>query len=118
MLLPCNLLVFLRKICVYKRTNGKTNLCEQKILFDQRKLKHREEEFTIMRVVVKVIKDGETKKIEYFLYNEYDASTNTSSMSRTTAYTCTAAVHILSNQMFNEKRCFPNLYDWKTPSMF
>ena len=87
-------------------------------MFDQWKLQHREEEFTIMRIVVKVIKDGETKKIEYFLYNEYDASTNTSSMSKTTAYTCTAAVHILSNQMFNEKRCFPNLSDWKTPSMF
>jgi hypothetical protein len=34
---------FLREICVYKRTNGKTNLCEQKILFDQLKLQTLEE---------------------------------------------------------------------------
>ena len=75
----------------------------RKILFDQRKLQHREEEFTIMRIVVEGIKDGETKTIEYFLYDEYDASTNTSSMSKTTAYTCTAAVHLLSNQLLMKK---------------
>jgi saccharopine dehydrogenase-like NADP-dependent oxidoreductase len=38
----------------------------RKILFDQWKLQHREEEFTIMRVVVKVIKDGETKRSNIF----------------------------------------------------
>jgi saccharopine dehydrogenase-like NADP-dependent oxidoreductase len=90
----------------------------RKILFDQWKLQQRQEEFTIMRFVVEVIKDGETKKIEYFLYDEYDASTNTSSMSRTTAYTCTAAVHLLSNQLFNEKGVFPPELIGKHPQCF
>jgi lysine 6-dehydrogenase len=89
-----------------------------KILFDQWKLQPQEEEFTIMRIVVEGIKDGETKKIEYFLYDEYDTNTNTSSMSRTTAYTCTAAVHLLSNQLFNEKGVFPPELIGKHPQCF
>jgi lysine 6-dehydrogenase len=89
-----------------------------KILFDQWKLQPREEEFTIMRIVVEGVKDGATQKIEYFLYDEYDASTNTSSMSRTTAYTCTAAVNLLSNQLFNEKGVFPPELIGKHPQCF
>jgi saccharopine dehydrogenase-like NADP-dependent oxidoreductase len=89
-----------------------------KILFDQWKLQPFEEEFTIMRIVVEGKKDGVTQKIEYFLYDEYDASTNTSSMSRTTAYTCTAAVHLLSNQLFNEKGVFPPELIGKHPHCF
>lgn len=78
-----------------------------KILFKQWKLQPTEEEFTIMSIVVEGNKEGERKKIEYFLYDEYDAATATSSMSRTTAYTCTAAVNLLSNNIFNEKGVFP-----------
>jgi saccharopine dehydrogenase-like NADP-dependent oxidoreductase len=89
-----------------------------KILFDQWKLQPFEEEFTIMRIVVEGKKDGVTQKIEYFLYDEYDASTNTSSMSRTTAYTCTAAVHLLSNKLFNEKGVFPPELIGKHPHCF
>lgn len=89
-----------------------------KILFDQWKLQPREEEFTIMHIVVEGVKDGATQKIEYFLYDEYDASTNTSSMSRTTAYTCTAAVNLLSNQLFNEKGVFPPELIGKHPQCF
>lgn len=77
------------------------------ILFKQWKLQPTDEEFTIMSIVVEGNKDGEQKKIEYFLYDEYDAATATSSMSRTTAYTCTAAVSLLSNNIFNEKGVFP-----------
>ena len=89
-----------------------------KILFDPWKHQPLEEEFTIMRIVVEGIKDGETKKIEYFLYDENDASTNTSPMSRTTACTCTAAVHLLSNQLFNEKGVFPPELIGKHPQCF
>jgi saccharopine dehydrogenase-like NADP-dependent oxidoreductase len=89
-----------------------------KILFEQWKLQPREEEFTIMRIVVEGMKDGATQKIEYFLYDEYDASTNTSSMSRTTAYTCTAAVNLLSSQLFNEKGVFPPELIGKHPQCF
>jgi len=89
-----------------------------KILFDQWKLQPTEEEFTIMSIVVQGIKNGQKQKIEYFLYDEYDAVTATSSMSRTTAYSCTAAVNLLSNHLFNEKGVFPPELIGKHPVCF
>lgn len=78
-----------------------------KILFDSWKLQPNEPEFTIMTVVVKGSKNGEATTIEYFLYDEYDAATQTASMSRTTGYTCTAAVNLIAKNMFAEKGVFP-----------
>jgi len=62
-----------------------------------------EKEFTIMRVVLK----GKEQTITYHLYDEYDIKTKTSSMSRTTGYTCAAAVHLIANGLFNKKGVFP-----------
>jgi lysine 6-dehydrogenase len=73
------------------------------LLFDQWKLGATEEEFTLMSIVIK----GEGKTIQYELYDEYDHSTQTSSMSRTTGYTCTAALNMLANGLFAAKGVFP-----------
>jgi len=73
------------------------------LLFDQWKLGATEPEFTIMTIKV----TGEGKTICYSLYDEYDAVSATSSMSRTTGYTCTAALNMLANNLFNEKGVFP-----------
>jgi saccharopine dehydrogenase-like NADP-dependent oxidoreductase len=78
-----------------------------KILFDSWKLQPTEPEFTIMTIVIKGRKDGEAITIEYFLYDEYDDATQTASMSRTTGYTCTAAVNLIAKDMFTEKGVFP-----------
>jgi len=73
------------------------------LLFDQWKLGETEEEFTLMQIR---ISDTE-KTICYNLYDEYDAVTQTSSMSRTTGYTCTAAVNMLIQKLFTPKGVFP-----------
>jgi len=73
------------------------------LLFDQWKLGETEAEFTLMQ---KKISDAE-KTICYDLYDEYDAATQTSSMSRTTGYTCTAALNMLIEKLFTEKGVFP-----------
>ena len=78
-----------------------------KILFDSWKLQPGEPEFTIMTIVLKGSKNGEAVTIEYFLYDEYDASSQTASMSRTTGYTCTAAVNLIARNLFEEKGVFP-----------
>lgn len=67
------------------------------------KLGLEEQEFTVMKVIVK----GEDKTVEYNLLDRYDAVTKTSSMARTTGYTCTAAVNLISRNLFNEKGVFP-----------
>lgn len=73
------------------------------LLFDQWKLGANEAEFTLM--IIKII--GGIQTIQYELYDEYDAKSETSSMSRTTGYTCTAAVNLLINQLFTEKGVYP-----------
>ncbi len=74
-----------------------------KLLVNEWKLGEEEEEFTVMKVIVK----GENKTVEYDLYDEYDPVTKTSSMARTTGYTCTAAVNLITKGLFTEKGVFP-----------
>jgi saccharopine dehydrogenase-like NADP-dependent oxidoreductase len=78
-----------------------------KMLFDQWKLQPEEAEFTIMTIVLKGTVEDKPVTIEYFLYDEYDAATKTASMSRTTAYTCTAAVNMVAQNLFSQKGVFP-----------
>ena len=73
------------------------------LLFDQWKLGATEAEFTLMTIKIA----GEGKTISYELYDEYDAASETSSMSRTTGYTCTAALNMLIENLFTEKGVFP-----------
>lgn len=74
-----------------------------KLLVSEWKLGETEEEFTVMKAIVK----GEGKTITYDLYDQYDPLTQTSSMARTTGYTCTAAVNLITKGMFTEKGVFP-----------
>jgi lysine 6-dehydrogenase len=73
------------------------------LLFDQWKLGETEAEFTLMQIKISDVE----KTICYDLYDEYDAVTQTSSMGRTTGYTCTAAVNMLIENLFTEKGVFP-----------
>lgn len=77
------------------------------ILFKEWKLGPSEEELTVMKVIVEGRADGKAKRIEYDLLDRYDASTQMSSMSRTTGFTCTAAVNLIVKGLFAEKGVFP-----------
>ena len=74
-----------------------------KLLVSEWKLGPEEEEFTVMKVIVK----GGNKTIEYNLLDRYDPETKTSSMARTTGYTCTAAVNLIAKNLFSQKGVFP-----------
>jgi lysine 6-dehydrogenase len=74
-----------------------------RLLVDEWKLGPEEEEFTVMKVIV----EGEDSTVEYNLLDRYDSATKTSSMARTTGYTCTAAVNLIIKKMFNNKGVFP-----------
>lgn len=73
------------------------------LLFDQWKLGPTEAEFTLMTIKI----TSAEKTILYELYDEYDAPSQTSSMSRTTGYTCTAALNLLIKNLFTAKGIFP-----------
>jgi saccharopine dehydrogenase-like NADP-dependent oxidoreductase len=78
-----------------------------KIFFKHWKLGSEEEELTVMKVIIEGQKKGSKQRIDYNLLDYYDNETKTSSMSRTTGYTCTAAVHLIAKGLFSNKGIFP-----------
>ncbi len=66
-----------------------------KLLFPKWKLKEGEEDFTIMRIVIEGIENGEPKKYQYYLLDKFDRENNIISMARTTGYTCTAVANLM-----------------------
>jgi saccharopine dehydrogenase-like NADP-dependent oxidoreductase len=65
------------------------------ILFDRWKLQPGEAELTVMRVTVEGVENGKSVQHVWHLDDRTDPVTGTSSMARTTGYTCTAAVALL-----------------------
>lgn len=78
-----------------------------KILFPQWKLEKGEKEFTVMRVSVEGEENRKPVKYLYEIYDEYNAKTGISSMSRTTGYTCTAAVRLVLEGDYTQKGISP-----------
>lgn len=85
-----------------------------KLLVSEWKLGPEEEEFTVMKVIV----NGDGKSVQYNLLDRYDTKTKTSSMARTTGYTCTAAVNLITKELFTEKGVFPPELIGKNKSCF
>lgn len=81
-----------------------------KILFPKWELKPGQEEFTVMRIIIEGKENGKAKKYTYTLHDKFDKSTNTSSMARTTGYTCTAALNLLAEGKYNDKGISPPEY--------
>ncbi|MBX9782701.1 MAG: saccharopine dehydrogenase NADP-binding domain-containing protein [Chitinophagaceae bacterium] len=88
------------------------------ILVKQWKLGETEKELTVMRVIVEGHVGKDVHRVEYHLFDEYDEATQTSSMARTTGYTCTAAVHLLHQNMFTAKGVFPPEFIGKDKACF
>lgn len=74
-----------------------------KLLFPKWKLGDEEHEFTVMRVIVSGTEDGKQVTYTYDLLDRYDPETKTSSMARTTGYTCTAAARLILEGAYTRK---------------
>ena len=77
------------------------------ILLKEWKLAPDEEEFTVMKIIVKGKMNDTNKTIEYSMIDYFNVATQTSSMSRATGFTCTAAANMFAEGLFNEKGVFP-----------
>lgn len=77
------------------------------VLLKEWKLDAGEEEFTVLKVVMKGSINGQPKTVEYNMLDRFDTKTQTSSMSRTTGYTCTAVANAFAEGLFSEKGVFP-----------
>jgi lysine 6-dehydrogenase len=74
-----------------------------KKLFEEWKLDDNEIEFTVLDIIIK----GEMKVISYHLYDEFDLTSRTSSMARTTGYTATASINLILENLWNAHGVFP-----------
>ena len=81
-----------------------------KLLFPKWELKPGEEDFTVMRVIIEGLGNGLKKSYVYDLCDKFDPFTKTTSMARTTGYTCTAAVNLLLEGGFGRKGICPPEY--------
>ena len=78
-----------------------------KLLFPIWQMEDGDEDFTIMRIIVEGAKDGQFRRHEFNLLDRYDRATGTTSMARTTGYTCTAAVRLVAAGLFQRKGISP-----------
>lgn len=77
------------------------------LLFPQFKLEKGEGEFTVMRVTVRGIEDQQERCYQYDLYDTYDSESDTTSMARTTGYTCTGVARMILRGMVAESGVIP-----------
>lgn len=81
-----------------------------KLLFPVWELKKDEEDYTMLRVIIKGKKKGVEKKYIYNLFDRYDKKTETTSMARTTGYTSTAIANLFINGKIKHKGICPPEY--------
>jgi saccharopine dehydrogenase-like NADP-dependent oxidoreductase len=81
-----------------------------RLLFPKWKLEENEEEFTAMRIEIEGTENGQKRKVVYNLFDRYDIETQTSSMARTTGYTCTAVANLILNGEYIREGISPPEY--------
>ncbi len=81
-----------------------------KLLFPLWKLEEQEKDFTVMRIVIKGRENEQEVLYQYDLFDQYDNKTNTTSMAKTTGYTCTAIANLILENKFNKKGICPPEY--------
>lgn len=78
-----------------------------KLLFDQWRLKEDEADFTVMQIVMEGQRQGKRLRYTYYLLDRYDEETRTTSMARTTGYTCSIVARQIMSGHFKQKGICP-----------
>lgn len=80
------------------------------LLFPLWSMAEGDEDFTVMRVTVEGEAVGRPVRRVFSLLDRYDRATGTTSMARTTGYTCTAAVRLLASGRYTRTGIIPPEY--------
>jgi len=86
-----------------------------RLLFPMWQMGEGDEDFTVMRVIVEGEKEGRRITHTFDMLDRYDRATKTTSMARTTGYTCTAAVRMVARGLYSQKGISPPEYVGKAP---
>ena len=78
-----------------------------KLLFDEWRLGEGEADFTVMEVVIEGQRNGDRVRYSYYLLDKYDEQTETTSMARTTGYTCTIVARQVLKGLFTREGICP-----------
>jgi len=89
-----------------------------KLLFPHWKPDEEEKEFTILNMIIRGNEDGKQKELVYNLFDKFDEETKTTSMARTTGYTCTSVARLILNGDFNRKGINPPEYIGAEPECY
>ncbi len=89
-----------------------------KLLFKQWKLQPGEEDFTLMRVILRGEKDGAPVTRTFDLFDTYDAETGIHSMARTTGYTAAIVARMVLAGLFSETGICPPEFVGRTDGCF
>jgi saccharopine dehydrogenase-like NADP-dependent oxidoreductase len=85
------------------------------LLFPLWQMAEGEEDFTVMRVTVEGVKDGAVLRSGFQLLDRYDRASGTSSMARTTGYTCTAMVRLVASGRYRRPGISPPEFVGREP---
>jgi len=77
------------------------------LLFNAWNYEEGEPDLTVMRIIVEGTQGGTRVRHTYNLLDYYSTETETSSLARTTGYTCTAMVHLLAKGLWAEPGLVP-----------
>ncbi len=89
-----------------------------RLFFDKWRATSEDREFTVMQVIIEGLKNDQKIRSTYFLLDRYDEQTNTTSMARTTGYTCSIVARQLLGGMFDHKGICPPEYIGRTAGCF
>ena len=85
------------------------------LLFHEWEMKPGDGDITVMQIVTEGMKDGNRTRIVFDLLDRYDAESDIHSMARTTGYTATMTVRLLSEGLYSEKGIAPPEYLGRHP---
>lgn len=85
-----------------------------RLLFPMWKLGEREEEFTVMQILVR----GQEASYRYDMLDRFDAASGFSSMARTTGFTCTAIANLVIDGSYDRKGISPPEFVGASPGCY
>jgi len=81
-----------------------------RLLIEQWYLAEDEADLTVMQVIIEGQQDGRRERHDFYLLDHFDTKTSTTSMARTTGYTCAIAARQVLTGLFNRKGICPPEY--------
>jgi saccharopine dehydrogenase-like NADP-dependent oxidoreductase len=78
-----------------------------KLMFEQWQMGEDEEDLTVMQVIMDGHQDGKRVRRDFYMVDSFDKATHTTSMARTTGYTCSIVARQVLAGMFTRKGICP-----------